>query len=64
MSRDSKDAVRAWAELAKEWYTYELGADSEQVQTMRGVLANPTSHQMWGARGKEDVGRPGLFLQL
>ncbi|KAF8237124.1 hypothetical protein L208DRAFT_1431725 [Tricholoma matsutake] len=42
--------VREWAELAIEWYTYELGGDSEQVQEMKLVVKDPESHAGWGVR--------------
>ncbi|KAJ3545335.1 hypothetical protein NM688_g5636 [Phlebia brevispora] len=63
-AHSDKDAVRAWAELAKKWYTYEVGADSEQVRWIREVLANPIKHQMWGSREEEIVGSPGPELKL
>lgn len=55
----SEDATRAWAQLAKEWYTYELGHDSQQVQQILGILEKPRSHVMWRTRGREEVGHPG-----
>lgn len=49
-------ATRAWAEVASEWYGYELGGDSPQVEEMRRVVAEPMLHGMWGQRQRELVG--------
>ncbi|KAF8073662.1 hypothetical protein FPV67DRAFT_1409441 [Lyophyllum atratum] len=51
-------AAREWAELALEWYTYELGLDSEQVGEMVEVIANPQGHPGWGSREPLEVGGP------
>ncbi|KAI0072028.1 hypothetical protein K474DRAFT_1729905, partial [Panus rudis PR-1116 ss-1] len=52
-------AVREWAALAAKWYSYELGADSEQAMEMESVMAVPERHRVWGTRRREDVGGPG-----
>ncbi|KAF5382537.1 hypothetical protein D9615_002829 [Tricholomella constricta] len=52
-------ATRKWAELAIEWYSYELGRDSEQVREMSGVAVKPESHPGWGSREPLEVGGPG-----
>lgn len=52
-------ATREWAELAIEWYSYELGLDSEQVDEMVEVVVKPQSHPGWGTREPLEVGGPG-----
>ena len=51
----SNTATKEWAEKAVEWYSYELGGDSEQVMELQKTLA-----QAWGTQEKMDVGRPSL----
>lgn len=51
-------ATQQWAELAAEWYAYELGGDSEQVAAMRAVAADGTRHARWKSRGGLVVGGP------
>ncbi|GLB38298.1 putative this enzyme is required for electron transfer from NADP to cytochrome P450 in microsomes [Lyophyllum shimeji] len=41
-------ATREWAELAIQWYSNELGTDSEQVDEMIEVAVDPKSHPAWG----------------
>jgi len=55
-------ATREWAELAIEWYTYELGLDSEQVDEMIEVVVKPQNHPGWGTRELMEVGGPGRRL--
>lgn len=54
----SERATRQWAALAQEWYSYELGADSEQVATMLALLENPRRHYAWGTRERINVQMP------
>lgn len=54
----SKVATKGWAELAKKWYTYELGPDSEQTGEMEDVIAHPERHRVWRMRDHEIVGLP------
>ncbi|TRM61145.1 hypothetical protein BD626DRAFT_406364 [Schizophyllum amplum] len=49
-------AARSWAALAKQWYTYELGADSAEVEETMRIMADPTSHPAWGTRQRLSVG--------
>jgi hypothetical protein len=51
-------ATQEWAELAVEWYTYELGGDSEQTAEMQAVAADGTRHPRWGSLGGRAVGGP------
>jgi hypothetical protein len=53
-------SVIEWAELAMEWYRYELGSDSEEVKAMKVVIENPQGHFGWGAREVIDVGGPDV----
>ncbi len=55
---DSALATREWARLAIDWYTHELGSDSEQIQAMRATLSKPESHFAWGTREPMDVRGP------
>lgn len=48
--------TRGWARTAIEWYTFEIGGDSEQVKEMEAILALPESHRVWGSRERLDVG--------
>ena len=41
-----------WAQIAAQWYTYEVGVDSEEVAEMRRVALKPESHYAWGTRHK------------
>ena len=49
-------AVREWAEIARKWFSYEIGADSSQARAMERVAANPELHMSWGTRGNLHVG--------
>ncbi|KAF5361020.1 hypothetical protein D9756_004833 [Leucocoprinus leucothites] len=49
-------ATREWAQIAVEWYSYEVGADSEQVEEMRQVALQPEGHSAWGTHRRLDVG--------
>lgn len=49
------DGVISWGKLTLEWYTYELGSDSDLSIIMRDVLANPQSHSAWGTRLRQRV---------
>ena len=42
--------------MAKEWYAYELGADSPEVEEAERVLSDPTAHPAWGTRQRLAVG--------
>jgi hypothetical protein len=53
---DSAAATQEWAQMATEWYSYEVGADSEQVSEMRGVALRPESHSGWNTRWPLTVG--------
>ncbi|KAH8104497.1 hypothetical protein BXZ70DRAFT_590873 [Cristinia sonorae] len=61
-SHSDGQATRQWAEVAQEWFGYELGKDSAQTQEMRKIVAQPMSHSVWGTRGGERVGGPGIAL--
>ncbi|KAF9485877.1 hypothetical protein BDN70DRAFT_970007, partial [Pholiota conissans] len=52
-------STQAWAKLAIEWYSYEIGADSSQVGVMKAVHAHPESHAAWGTRPPLTVRGPG-----
>ena len=49
-------AVREWADLARKWFSYEIGADSSQARAMERVAAHPEVHVSWGTRGNLEVG--------
>ncbi|KAI0698086.1 hypothetical protein BC835DRAFT_688817 [Cytidiella melzeri] len=55
-SHSDASAVRVWARLAREWYTYELGADSEQAEGMAVLFEHPERHSGWATRRAEIVG--------
>ena len=42
--------------MAKEWYAYELGVDSPEVDEVERVLSDPTAHPAWGTRQRLAVG--------
>lgn len=44
------DGVVSWGKLALEWYSYELGSDSDLAVSMRNVIASPQTHSAWGSR--------------
>ncbi|KAG5728618.1 SET domain-containing protein 5 [Termitomyces sp. T112] len=52
-------ATSEWAELAIEWYAYELGYDSDQVRDMDRIAIDPRSHPEWGTREVQRIGAPG-----
>ena len=54
----SAQAAREWADLAAMWYGYELGADSEYVQEVEGVIRSPQTQRSWGTRRHQSVGGP------
>ncbi|KAG7088604.1 hypothetical protein E1B28_012578 [Marasmius oreades] len=43
-------ATREWAEVGLEWYSYELGSDSEPAESMRALMGDPERHHAWGSR--------------
>jgi len=47
--------VAEWAQIAAQWYTYEVGVDSEQVAEMQQVALQPERHRAWGTRPKYTV---------
>ncbi|KLO05931.1 SET domain-containing protein [Schizopora paradoxa] len=49
------DSVISWGELAAEWYTYELGSDSDLTISVRHTVANPDSHPAWGTRSRQRI---------
>jgi hypothetical protein len=49
-------AVREWANLSRQWFSYEVGADSSQARAMERIAAHPELHMSWGTRAKLDVG--------
>lgn len=51
-------AAKEWADAAIIWYGYELGADSEYVQEMKGVIKSPQTQRAWGTRARQSVGGP------
>lgn len=54
----SASATSAWAKLASRWYAIELGRDSEQVEEMKRMVADPQQHQSWATREPAEVGLP------
>lgn len=52
-AHSDKTATEEWARKAIEWYSYEVGGDSEQVLELHKTLA-----QAWGTREKMEVGGP------
>ncbi|KAK1236263.1 hypothetical protein PQX77_000497 [Marasmius sp. AFHP31] len=57
-------ATREWAKLAIEWYSYELGSDSELTEHMKTIVENPQLHRSWAVRGSLSVGRPDPLQTL
>ncbi|TFK40697.1 hypothetical protein BDQ12DRAFT_601150, partial [Crucibulum laeve] len=57
-SHSDASAAREWAQTAIEWYTYEIGGDSEELEEMQVVVARPESHRAWGSRERRSVGGP------
>ncbi|KAF8574326.1 hypothetical protein K439DRAFT_1654504 [Ramaria rubella] len=57
-AHSDEPATREWADLAQEWYGYELGEDSEQVENIRIFVDNPQQHVVWGTRDRMNVGGP------
>ncbi|KAE9407402.1 SET domain-containing protein, partial [Gymnopus androsaceus JB14] len=51
--------TKAWARLAEEWFGYEVGVDSEQVQDMRTLQSKPEGHPAWASRQPMQVSPPG-----
>lgn len=52
----SEHATRQWATLAREWYGYELGKDSEQVAGMQALIDNPRQYPAWASKNHMEVG--------
>ncbi|PPQ81272.1 hypothetical protein CVT25_015056 [Psilocybe cyanescens] len=57
-SHSDVSATRAWALKAAKWFTYEIGADTPQVQTLIMAGDRPQSHNAWGTRDKLEVSGP------
>ncbi|KAK2459653.1 hypothetical protein APHAL10511_008298 [Amanita phalloides] len=53
------DAVQGWANVAAQWYTYELGADSSQARDMAEIAQAPHKHTARRSRTKETL-KPAL----
>ncbi|KAJ7163272.1 hypothetical protein C8R46DRAFT_1177453 [Mycena filopes] len=51
-------AARSWAQLALQWYSYELGADSQLVLDLQATAGHPERHPAWGSREPLTVGLP------
>ncbi|KAF9267574.1 SET domain-containing protein [Marasmius fiardii PR-910] len=52
-------ATREWAQVALQWFIYEVGSDSEQAESMRVLMVDPERHHSWGTRKKMyTIGRP------
>jgi len=49
------DGVVSWGKLALEWYSYELGWDSDLAVLMRSIVENPQTHSAWGSRIRSRV---------
>ncbi|KAF7346043.1 SET domain-containing protein 5 [Mycena sanguinolenta] len=49
-SHSDASAARLWGRLAVEWYTYELGADSDLVLATQKTVDRPEKHRAWGSR--------------
>ena len=44
--------------MAVEWFSYEIGADTPQVEEMKMVMVRPQSYRAWGTRQVLAVGGP------
>ncbi|KAF8895296.1 hypothetical protein BD779DRAFT_1498662 [Infundibulicybe gibba] len=55
-SHSDATATRDWAQLAAEWYSYELGSDSAFVVEAQKIAKEPSSHRQWGSRPPTKVG--------
>ena len=58
----SAQATQEWAQLAANWYSFELGSDSEQVKEMERTVTHPHSHVAWESQKKQKVGGPEIIL--
>lgn len=56
----SAESAQQWAQLARKWYSFELGSDSEQAREMERIVAEPRSHLVWGNKKHQNVGGPGI----
>ena len=52
----SEQATRYWATLARDWYGYELGKDSEEVERIQPIVEDPRQHPVWASRDHTEVG--------
>ncbi|KAJ3516600.1 hypothetical protein NLJ89_g1025 [Agrocybe chaxingu] len=57
-SHSDATATQAWARRAREWFSYEIGADTPQVMEMNMFVARPESHKAWGTKRRQNVGGP------
>ncbi|KAJ7644316.1 hypothetical protein FB45DRAFT_736700 [Roridomyces roridus] len=51
-------SAKSWAQKAIEWYTYELGEDSDLVAETRATADQPQEHPAWASRETLSVGGP------
>lgn len=54
----SRIATQAWARKAVEWFSYEIGMDSYQVNDLSAIVEHPERHRAWGTRESVEVGGP------
>lgn len=52
----SAAATQEWAEIAVEWFSYEVGSDSDLVAEMRAIAVQPRDHPAWATRKRLKVG--------
>ncbi|KAF4617399.1 hypothetical protein D9613_006017 [Agrocybe pediades] len=57
-SHSDASATQAWARKAVEWFSYEIGPDTTQVQSLLMVIERPELHKAWGTRPTLMVGSP------
>jgi hypothetical protein len=50
--------MKAWAKVGEEWFGYEVGVDSEQVEDMRRLQSDPMGHPAWASRQAMKVPAP------
>ena len=60
--RLSVNSVQQWAEVALEWYSYELGYDSPEAGRMRFFSSELSNHPGWATREQVHIGGPDMIL--
>jgi len=51
-------ATQAWARISHQWYTIELGEDSNEAKQVKPFITNPRAYSAWGTKATMDVELP------